>query len=79
MGSDLWAKKHEQAPGFCLPDDTLSGDRFDDWVGGWQFGPYRLHHPVFRAQTLTSLLALIAPERGFFADSGRLWIGLYRR
>ena len=24
------------------------GDRFDDWVGSWQFGPYQPHHPVLR-------------------------------
>jgi hypothetical protein len=46
MGSDLWAKKHEQAPEFCLPDDPLSGDRFDDWVVGLQFEPDHLYHPV---------------------------------
>jgi len=42
--------------GFCAPVSASkisvpgSGarDRFDDWVGGWQFGPFRLHHPVLR-------------------------------
>src|SRR3981189_2210951 len=28
-----------------VPDSDVR-DRFDDWVGGWQFGPFRLHHPV---------------------------------
>jgi hypothetical protein len=40
--------------GFCAPVSASkisvpgSGarDRFDDWVGGWQFGPFRLHHPA---------------------------------
>src|SRR3981189_3061859 len=28
--------------------DSESETRFDDdCVGGWQFGPFRLHHPVF--------------------------------
>src|SRR3981189_3045569 len=27
-----------------VPDSDVR-DRFDDWVGGWQFGPFRLHHP----------------------------------
>jgi hypothetical protein len=39
--------------GFCpsvsasknsVPGSVLR-DRFDDCVGGWQFGPFRLHHP----------------------------------
>src|SRR5712675_38679 len=42
--------------GFCAPvsasknsvPDSESETRFDDdCVGGWQFGPFRLHHPVF--------------------------------
>jgi hypothetical protein len=28
-----------------VPDSDVR-DRFDDWVGGWQFGPFQLHHPV---------------------------------
>ena len=28
--------------------DTDVGDRFDDWVRGWQFGPFQPHHPVLR-------------------------------
>jgi hypothetical protein len=30
-----------------VPDSGVR-DRFDDWVGGWQFGPFRLHHPVLQ-------------------------------
>jgi hypothetical protein len=28
-----------------VPDSDVR-DRFDDWVGGWQFGPFQPHHPV---------------------------------
>jgi len=28
-----------------VPDSNVR-DRFDDWVGSWQFDPFCLHHPV---------------------------------
>jgi hypothetical protein len=30
-----------------VPDSELETRFDDDCVGGWQFGPFRLHHPVF--------------------------------
>jgi hypothetical protein len=43
----------ERKAGFCTPVSApkisvprSSGDRFDDWVVGLQFEPYRLHHPA---------------------------------
>jgi hypothetical protein len=32
-----------------VPDSEVR-DRFDDWVGGCQFGPFQLHHPVLSNQ-----------------------------
>src|SRR6202022_1501699 len=60
--------------GFCAPVSASkisvpgSGarDRFDDWVGGWQFGPFRLHHPVFRYRTPRVIRAFVPRTAGFF-------------
>jgi hypothetical protein len=49
-----------------VPDSNVR-DRFDDWLGSWQFDPFCLHHPV-------------SPNRGFPGGPkrGRSW-GDFRR
>jgi hypothetical protein len=36
-----------------VPDSDVR-DRFDDWVGGWQFGPLQPHHPVAPNRVISS-------------------------
>jgi hypothetical protein len=42
------------------------GDWFDDCVGGTQFGPDRLHHPVFRYRTPRVIRGFVPRTAGFF-------------
>src|SRR5882724_8763841 len=48
-----------------VPDSDVR-DRFDDWVGGWQFGPFRLHHP-----DLPNRRSLGRLQRGHFCGDFR--------
>src|SRR5260370_29526464 len=54
----------------------LSETWFDPCVGGSQFGPDRLHHPVFRARTSLALIAFNALEWGLFVYQASLWTRL---
>jgi hypothetical protein len=47
-----------------VPDSDVR-DRFDDWVGGRQFGPFQPHHPVFRYRTLPDTPAFVPRYAGF--------------
>jgi hypothetical protein len=47
-----------------VPDSDVR-DRFDDWVGGWQFGPFQLHHPVCRYRTPPETRAFVPRNAGF--------------
>jgi hypothetical protein len=47
-----------------VPDSNVR-DRFDDWVGSWQFGPYQLHHPVCRYRTLLGICIFVPRDAGF--------------
>ena len=42
------------------------GDRFDDWVVGYQFEPNCLHHPVLRYRTPRVIRAFVPRIAGFF-------------
>src|SRR5580692_9620361 len=47
-----------------VPDSGVR-DRFDDWVGGWQFGPFQLHHAVCRYRTPPETSAFVTRNAGF--------------
>jgi len=55
-----------------VPDSDVR-DRFDDWVGGWQFGPFQPHHPVCRDRTPTDICAFVPRNAGFSSPPASLY------
>src|SRR5450631_4420978 len=47
-----------------VPDSDVR-DRFDDWVGGWQFGPFQSHHPVVGLRPSIAFMRLSRQNGGF--------------